>query len=527
MEVLNLIQGSTEWKQARLEYFTASEAPAMMGVSKYMSREDLLKLKKTGIEKEFDEYTLKLFAKGHATEALARPIVEEFIGDELYPVTGRLFVEGLPLLASFDGLTMMFDIGFEHKLWNEKIVAQIKAKMLDPMYYWQLEQQLLISKAKKIVFTTSDGTADKMERLEYYPVPGRAEQLIAGWQQFAIDLENYECADVIEKVVAEPVLGLPAVSIKVDGTIALIDNLDVFGAALKEYIANINKKPETDQDFANLESAIKTLKTAEDALNSAENSALAQAESIDVMRKTVELYRSIARSNRLTTEKLVKNEKTARKLEIATNAENDRLKHQADLNNTLGGHYIEIRGDFNSAMKGKKTITSLQSAANDELARCKIIANELFITVGTNLKKIPEEYNFLFNDLSLIVAKQTDDFALLVDSRINEHKQTEEEKLDAERKKIREEEEQKARDALKTPEVVIEEPVKTNAVTPNSTGIKEDSKPVSKIERDANTDLIEAEVTASLLDNGFGAQTAKKMTKLLVTNSIRHVTINY
>lgn len=539
MEVLNLIQGSAEWRQSRLEHFTASEAPAMMGVSKYMSREDLLKLKKTGIEKEFNEYTLKLFAKGHATEALARPIVEEFIGDELYPVTGRLFVEGLPLLASFDGLTMMFDIGFEHKLWNEKVVTQIKARSLDPMYYWQLEQQLLISKAEKIVFTTSDGTADNMERMEYYPVKGRAEQLIAGWQQFAVDLEGYECADVVEKVIAEPTLGLPAVSIKVDGTIALIDNLDIFGEALKEYISKINKKPETDQDFANLESAIKTLKTAEDALNSAENSALAQAESIDIMRKTVELYRSMARSNRLTTEKLVKNEKTARKLEIATNAENDRLKHQADLNNTLGGHYIEIRGDFNSAMKGKKTITSLQSAANDELARCKIMANELFITVGTNIKKIPTEYNFLFNDLAQIVLKQTDDFALLVDSRVNEHKQAEEAKLEVEREKIRLEEAVKAQkiiDDAEAAKVKIVDKSELSDVgfteesqkpaTPHSTGIKEDAKPIPRKERDANTDLVEAEVMASLLEH-FGAQTAKKMTILLVTKSIKNVTINY
>ena len=527
METLNLKQGSEEWKKARLEHFTASEAPIMMGASKYMSRDDLLKLKKTGIEKEHSEFTLNLFAEGHATEALARPIVEDFIGDELYPVTGRLFVEGLPLLASFDGLTMMFNIGFEHKLWNEKIVEQIKALTLDPMYYWQLEQQLLISKAEKIIFVTSDGTADKMKRMEYHPVPGFAERLIAGWQQFAIDLENYECADVIEKITAEPVLGLPAVSIKVDGTIALIDNLDVFGEALKEYISKINKEPKTDQDFANLESTVKTLKTAEEALTSSENGALAQAENIDTMRRTVELYRSMARSNRLTTEKLFTAEKAKRKLEIATNAENERLEHQDKLNKLLGGNYLDsIRGDFNSAMKGKKTITSLQSAANDELARCKIIANELFITIEANLKKIPEEYNFLFNDLSQIVEKPVDDFALLVDSRINEHKQAEEAKLEAERVRIREEEQVKAEKAAEE-KTETKEPVKTNTVASRSPGVKDDAEPISKTEHDANTDLIEAEVTDSLLDNGFGAQTAKKLTKLLVANSIKHVTINY
>lgn len=44
-KVLNLSQGSEEWKQARLKHFCASEAPAVMGVSKYMTRTELLDLK--------------------------------------------------------------------------------------------------------------------------------------------------------------------------------------------------------------------------------------------------------------------------------------------------------------------------------------------------------------------------------------------------------------------------------------------------------------------------------------------------
>ncbi len=49
MKELNLIQGSPEWMAARTKYFTASEANAMMGESKYQSRSALLKQKATGI----------------------------------------------------------------------------------------------------------------------------------------------------------------------------------------------------------------------------------------------------------------------------------------------------------------------------------------------------------------------------------------------------------------------------------------------------------------------------------------------
>ena len=42
MKIIDVTQGTPEWHAVRAEYFTASEAPAMMGVSKYQSRSDLL-----------------------------------------------------------------------------------------------------------------------------------------------------------------------------------------------------------------------------------------------------------------------------------------------------------------------------------------------------------------------------------------------------------------------------------------------------------------------------------------------------
>jgi predicted phage-related endonuclease len=56
MKYLTLTQGTAEWHEARLAHFTASEAAAMMGDSKYMSRDELLELKSTGIAKEVTEF---------------------------------------------------------------------------------------------------------------------------------------------------------------------------------------------------------------------------------------------------------------------------------------------------------------------------------------------------------------------------------------------------------------------------------------------------------------------------------------
>ena len=42
-------QGTPEWHQHRATHFNASDAPAMMGVSPYMTRTELLTRMKTGI----------------------------------------------------------------------------------------------------------------------------------------------------------------------------------------------------------------------------------------------------------------------------------------------------------------------------------------------------------------------------------------------------------------------------------------------------------------------------------------------
>ncbi|MCW8965258.1 MAG: YqaJ viral recombinase family protein, partial [Candidatus Pacearchaeota archaeon] len=174
METLNLIQGTTEWHRVRLQHGTASEAPAMMGCSKYMTRSQLLDLKKTGIAEEIDAHTQRLFDKGHAAEASIRQVVEKLIGADLYPVTGTETIDGTRLLASFDGITMLEDIVFEHKLWNKKLAADVVTESLDPHYYWQLEQQLLVSGAKKAIFVVSDGTEENMVFMWYEPQPGLA-----------------------------------------------------------------------------------------------------------------------------------------------------------------------------------------------------------------------------------------------------------------------------------------------------------------------------------------------------------------
>lgn len=448
MELLNLQQGSDEWLAVRLSHFTASEAPIMMGASPHMSRDDLLTYKTTQIQEEVDCFTQKIYDKGHELEALARPLAETIIGTELYPVTGRDDIEGMPLLASFDGLDMMEQQGFEHKQWNEsKAISIAESGELFPEYYWQLEHQLLVSGADYILFVMSDGTEDNFVSLKYQSDPDRRKQLIAGWNQFQKDLVGYVPAEYIPAPEGKAPRELPALSIQLVGQVTG-SNLEIYKETALSFIESINTDLKTDQDFADADKTIKFCGAAEKEIEVVKKQALSKTADIDLLFRTVDELKEAMRSKRLELNKLVESRKKAIRNEVVMNANNALKAHIDDINAKLKIVLLPpISADFNQAIKGKKTIKSLQESANDELAAAKIRANEFETLMSANLKIIDEqadEYRFLFNDLPVIILKAADDFQLLVKSRVADHKKAEEEKLEAERQRIREEEEAKA-----------------------------------------------------------------------------------
>ena len=447
-------QGSPAWHAARANRFGASEAAAAMGLSKYTTRTDLLKQKSTGIAEEVSPAKQRLFDAGHKAEEDARPIAEDIAGMEFFPAVGLLDYEGLPLLASFDGIDILEEVIWENKLHNKKLANQVLAGELEPHYWAQLEHQLLVSGASKALFTVSDGTHHGTESTWYYSIRERRAQLIAAWKQFAIDLAAYVPTEAATPVMATPQLQLPAVSIQVNGSIALIDNLPDFGVALTAYIERINKKPETDQDFADLESSVKALKAAEDALAAAESGALAQTASIDTMRRTVALYIETARTNRLLIEKLVKAEKKNRRSAILFDVKTALGEHIANLNGRLGARYMPfIEVDFAAAVRGLKSLDSMRDKVADALARGKIEANEVADRIQANLTVLngfAADYKMLFPDIAQLVLKDTDDLVAVVQSRILAHQETAAKRLDAERVRIRAEEVAKLAQANQT-----------------------------------------------------------------------------
>jgi len=455
VNIHNVIQGSPEWHALRANHFNASEAPAMMGESKYMSRAQLIRQKATGVIPEVDAATQRRFDAGHDTEAKARAILEARLGEGLYPVVATRD----NLLASVDGIDMLDSTLFEHKLLNQDVVAMIEAGELTGQYYWQLEQQLYVTGAERVLFVCSDGTEDNFHMMEYRAVPGRIEQLVAGWEQFALDVAAYQPEESAPEAVGKAPESLPALRIELTGMVTA-SNLDEFKATALAVIGNVNDQLETDQDFADAEQAVKWCSDVEGRLKAAKDHALSQTSTIDELFRALDEISETARQKRLALDKLVKARKTQIREDIVMTAAKALADHIGALNEGLGGkiRLPDYRADFNGAIKGKKTIASLRDAADTELARAKIEVSQIAEQYRGNLELLrtkAEGFERLFPDAQQLVAKAKDDLEAVITARIAEHKQAEQAKLDAERERI-EREAKAAAEAAEAAELAAE-----------------------------------------------------------------------
>ncbi|MBE0418521.1 YqaJ viral recombinase family protein [Pseudoalteromonas nigrifaciens] len=431
MKILNLVQGSPQWHKVRSAHFTASEATAMLGLSKYKSRNQLLKEKATGKVQEVTQQQEKIFAAGHEYEAMARPIAEKIVNDELFPATGTQEVEGLPLLASFDGITMLEDQAWEHKTLNKLLSAAIPDNEMPDEYWPQLEHQLLVSGAERTLFMASQGTEETALHCWYESVPERREKVIAGWKLFANDLSNYVEKAEVEKVEAQPIRDLPAIAYKMDG-LTLTSNLSEYKAAAEDLVEKSKKRLESDQDFANAESMVKVFKNAETKLEAMSSAVLGEVQDIDAFVKDLSFIKEQLRQARLATDKQVKSRKEEIKSDAIIEGSVSLASHINELNAELAPFKLPPSAlDLKSEIKGKRTLESISNAIDTAVANEKInlssTAQHMRININA-LNELAQNYQFLFNDIQQHLLADKEQFTHLVNGRISKYEQEQQEK---------------------------------------------------------------------------------------------------
>lgn len=465
MKTLQLVQGSPEWHAHRATHFNASDAPAMLGCSPYKTRTQLLDEMKCGIAGDVDAATQRRFDDGHRFEALARPLAEKIIGEELYPCVG----EDGRLSASFDGLTLLEDCAWEHKTLNDAIRASAyegtdangefccegSPAPLPEHYRAQMEQQCMVSGATQVLFMASVWKGDTLveeRHCWYLPDAELRARIISGWQQFERDLETHvPTAKAAPVAIGRAPDSLPALRIELTGLVTA-SNLEQFRDTAIEVFRNINTDLQTDEDFADAEKTVKWCGDIEDRLRAAKDHALSQTQSIDELFRAIDSISAEARSKRLELDKLVKARKESLRSEIAYAGRDAVNAHYATINATLGEHAIAVPAtlgaDLNAAIKGKRTITSIRDAVDTAVASAKIAASQKADQVRACIAALAEhaEHQSLFADrVQLCASKSPEDLRNLIAARIADHQAREAARIEVERQKIRAEEEARAK----------------------------------------------------------------------------------
>lgn len=459
MQLVNLVQGSAEWHAHRRNHFNASDAPAMMGCSAYKKRSELIKELATGIVPEVDAATQRRFDDGHRFEDLARPLAEKIIGDELSNCVGTRGKYS----ASFDGLTFMNDTAFEHKTLNadlrELLANECYGDDLPMQYRVQMEQQAMVSGCERILFMASrwqqnQSTGEWLLVEEYHcwyePDAELRAKLIAGWEQLEKDVAAYDPnAERPAAVVAEPIESLPAVAVQLQGSLAVVSNLDQVVVAVNAFIDRMVPKPATDQEFADAEAECKALKSGEDAMKAAVASALAQVSDVEAFTRTANDLANLMRTTRLAREKLVTAEKEARRTSLVTDAKKDMDSYIGELEKRLEAidgrpcRFPQVAADFAGAIKGLKSLDSMRDKVAVALTNAKHEANQLADRLEANRKHLMQkdgDWIALFADFATVGTKAAEDFQALAALRIGNHKQQEAARLEAQREQIRKEE---------------------------------------------------------------------------------------
>jgi putative phage-type endonuclease len=450
MKVVQLQQGSAEWHAHRATHFNASDAPAMLGISVYESRTALIARLATGITPEVDDATQLRFNDGHRFEALARPLAEKIIGDELYPVVGT---EGR-LSASFDGITFDESAIFEHKTLNDTLRAVLVADgmtgaYLPEQYRAQMEQQLMVSAADRCLFMASrwNSNDELAEELHcwYESDQLMRERIMYGWTQLSIGLEEYkrklsagEIEQPKEMPKAEVIQSLPSVFVQATGMVTA-SNLSEFKEAATTFISAIKTELVDDQDFADAEATVKFCKQAEGNIDNVKQAITGQMSSVDDALRTLDYIAAQLRDKRLMLDKLVKSEKEERKLVLVREAGD---KYAAHLNGlVVDARYLPMmpRVDFGATIKGLKSLASMQNALDTALANSKIEADAIARDINAKLAWCKENaagHSALFPDLQALMDKPLEDFTLTITSRIEKEKADEAARLEVERTRM-------------------------------------------------------------------------------------------
>jgi predicted enzyme related to lactoylglutathione lyase len=237
---------------------------------------------------------------------------------------------------------------------------------------------------------------------------------------------------------------LPALVVKVEGTVRET-NIDAYRDAALARIESINTALATDEDFVEAEGVVKWCGDAEKKIKEVKAAAMEQAADINAVFTALDEISGALRDKRLSLNKQVKAQKEERKQDAIESAIGSLVAHVEELSGKLDGFTLpapdKYEDELTAAAKGKKTLKTLNKALDKVIDAAKAEYTETHARMTKNAAVLDDhkDHAFLFADADDLVALPEAELAELVKTRIAEHEEAEQARLERERESLREE----------------------------------------------------------------------------------------
>ena len=177
-QIIQLVQGSAAWHEHRRGLRNASETPAVLGLSPWLTPYQLWLLKTGRAEPVVNE----AMRRGTALEPAARAAYEVKTGQVMQPL---VLQNGL-YSASLDGMTLpgelIVEIKCPYKGHGSALWRAIEGGDVPPYYAAQIQHQLMVSGAAHAHLWVFDGQQGLLHVIE--PEAEAAERIRAAWDDF-------------------------------------------------------------------------------------------------------------------------------------------------------------------------------------------------------------------------------------------------------------------------------------------------------------------------------------------------------
>lgn len=188
MRIINLAQGSAEWKEWRNRGLGASNAGTLMlPAPKFMTKFELWGILTGLAERQpFNEYAIAAMKRGTELEPECRRLARSQMGGiKFYDVPPSACHSDYEYIrASFDDLSLDHTHINEYKCPGKEAHAKALKGEIPEEYKWQMDQQFLVSGAVTGNYCSWDGKSDTVVMVRYDRDEVRIQALLASCKAF-------------------------------------------------------------------------------------------------------------------------------------------------------------------------------------------------------------------------------------------------------------------------------------------------------------------------------------------------------